>query len=282
MGSADANEDESLATGQGGVTGDALNALRTQMTVDQLEQMSSQLHAGQQTLIDMQKDARGRIESLTYEAFGELIFTIDVTQGLIADVFRRLDRHRWSSEGDTLKRHLLLASFASNMYLVRTITIQGLYLSAATLIRQQMECVTDLDSIEKGKPRRKGKPANVAVLRWKLARAYGSLSDIAHNNSDKLFQLLAEEHAAAPEVDPAAPADETDRPFFNIRVSPRFIDWKAKQLLSQQACYALITAAHALCFMQDVTDEVVTDEDAAFIQIIGRSLELQEIVRPAG
>jgi len=188
---------------------------------------------------------------------------------------------KWSSEGDILKRRLLLASFASSMNLTKVITIEGLYVPAATLVRQQMECLAELDAIESGKARRKDKPAHVGALRWRLAKAYGSLSDIAHNDQEKLFQLLAEQLEAASVPDLAAPAKEGERQKFNIDVYPRFIEWKARQLLSQQACFALIAAAHALCFMQDVSTEVVSAGDAALIQALGKSLEMQGIVEPA-
>ncbi len=67
--------------------------------------------------MDVQTNARSCTERLTYEALGTLILPVDVAQGIIADVFHRLDGKAWSSEGDILSRHVLLASFASSMSL---------------------------------------------------------------------------------------------------------------------------------------------------------------------
>lgn len=266
------------AAGSNGKSG-AVNATEMPQTVSELEEMLSPRLAEQKRLVDAQNKMRDSIGTLCYEALAELILTIDVTQGIIADVFHRLDGKKWSSEGDILKRHLLLASFASSMNLTKVITIEGLYVPAATLVRQQMECLAELDTIESGKARRKEKPAHVGALRWRLAKAYGSLSDIAHNDQEKLFQLLAEQLEAASVPDLAAPAKEGERPNFNIDVYPRFIEWKARQLLSQQACFSMIAAAHTLCFLQDVSTEVVSDSDAALLQSLGRLLEKQGIVK---
>ena len=282
MGNAEASEDDALAGAEGGGIGDEVMATSSPQLVEKLDGMFSQRLAELNNLVDWQTKARGNIEALSRKALGESIVTIDVAQGIIAGVFRRLDRHIWSTEGDVLTRHLLLASFAASMNLTQVITIQGLYVPAATLVRQQMECLAELDTIESGKTRRKDKPAHVGALRWRLAKAYGSLSDIAHNDQHKLFQLFAEQQEAASMPDLASLPDKSDRPQFNIDVYPRFIEWKARQLLSQQACFSLIAAAHALCFMQDVSDEAVPDDDAALIQFLGRSLEMQGIVESVG
>lgn len=263
------NDGDAPASEAGGGDDAAMNAHAMPQSADDLEELLSTRLAEQKRLMDAQTNARSCTERLTYEALGTLILPLDVAQGIIADVFHRLDGKAWSSEGDILSRHVLLASFASSMSLAQVITIQGLYVPAATLVRQQMECVTQLDAIESGKPRRKDRTAHVGALRWKLAKAYGSLSDIAHNDPIKLLQLLAEQHAAAPDSDLSAPAGEADRQAVSISVYPRYIEWKARQLLSQQACLALIAAAHALCFMQDVSSEIISEDDAALIQYLG-------------
>ncbi len=275
------NDSDAPASEAGGGDDAAMNAHAMPQSVDDLEELLSPRLAEQKRLMDAQTNARGCTERLTYEALGTLILPLDVAQGIIADVFHRLDGKAWPYEGEILTRHVLLASFASSMLLTEVITLQGLYVPAATLVRQQMECVAQLDAIESGKSRRKDMTAHLGALRWKLAKANGSLSDIAHNDPIKLRQLLADQHAVAPDSDLPAPAGEADRQSGNISVYPRFIEWKARQLLSQQACFALISAAHALCFMQDVSSELISEDDAALIQYLSRALEMHGIVEPA-
>lgn len=281
MGSEKAHEGDVPDSAKSHGKDDAVSATEMPQSAKELEELLSPRLAEQKRLVDVQNNARSSIGTLCYQALGELILTIDVTQGIIADVFHRLDGKRWSSEDNILNRHLLLASFASSMDVTKVLTIEGLYVPAATLVRQQMECLAELETIESGKTRRKDKTAHVGALRWRLAKAYGSLSGIAHNSQEKLFELFAEQPDAASVPEMAAATEEGDRPLFNIGVYPRFIEWKASQLLSQQACHALITAAHALCFMQDVSNEVVSDGDAALIKAIGKSLEVQGIVELA-
>lgn len=126
------------------------------------------------TLFAIQKVYGGDMSKQTVQAYGRLVDAHLLLIGVIAAALMRVNGKIKETNQKSEERSALFASFVIGLEACERTIAEGRYMQALALLRQEMETVAQLTSIQLGK-RKEGKQPNVRVLENSLSRLYGDL-----------------------------------------------------------------------------------------------------------
>ena len=121
---------------------------------------------------------------------GELVYAHILLVGVIASILEESGEKTLPFENETFRRKfVLIAAFIQGISLCEQSILQGQYLQAASLIRQEYETIILLVEVEKGR-RKDGKNANPQNAPWNGYRLNIPLCNLAHLSQHKLLEKI--------------------------------------------------------------------------------------------
>jgi hypothetical protein len=139
--------------------------------------------------------------------------------GVLASAILKVDGKLVEASQVGQERTALFASFVIGMDLCENAIVEGRYLQALTLLRQELETVAQLTLISMGK-RKDGEAANLKVLEKSLVRFHGDLSAAAHVSKHDVVRSMTELDVSELDV-PAFTAGARYYPAFNVNLARR-------------------------------------------------------------
>lgn len=121
---------------------------------------------------------------------GELIHAHTLLMGVIASILEVNSNKQVPTTGEeTQRKFVLLMSFIQGISLCEQSILQGLYLQAGSLVRQEYETLILLNEVQKGR-RRDGKSPNPANFPWDNRGLYPLLSALTHLSNHYLLEAI--------------------------------------------------------------------------------------------
>lgn len=130
-------------------------------------------------LFAMQRVHAEAVREKTKQAYGRLVDAHMLVTGVLGAALLRVNAKITETDEAGHQQDALLAAFVIGLDPCEQAIVEGRYLQAHALLRQEMEAVAQLAAIQQGR-RRDGRQPNVAVLERSLSRLYGDLSASAH------------------------------------------------------------------------------------------------------
>jgi hypothetical protein len=157
-----------------------------------LEQLKADLIGSASTLYAAQKVASDQVRAQSKAALGRMVDAHLLVSGVLGGVLLRTNGKLTQEGLLNQERRVLFASYVVGLPLCELAIVEGRYLQALTLLRQEMETLAQIVISHSGQ-RKPGKLANVAVLGRDISRIYGDLSAAAHaSNHDMASELLTQ------------------------------------------------------------------------------------------
>jgi hypothetical protein len=169
---------------------------------------------------------------------------------MIASVVGRYNLRPGATSASISDRLSLYASFIQGIEFVETAITEGLYVQAATLLKQQMETVAAMNELAKG-TRQDGRTPNVKHLLWQMNRHYDSINDAAHVGKRDLLRGFYQADAQGD----AVPAS----------VMPRFSATAARYLYTLEVGLLVGFVVAVGDLLQEMYGESWTDEERRFL-----------------
>lgn len=120
----------------------------------------------------------------------ELIYAHDSLLGVVAATLEENSGKQVPSENEEIRRKfVLLMSFIQGISLCEQSILQGLYLQAGSLVRQEYETLILLNEVQKGR-RRDGKSPNTTNFPWDSRGLYPLLSALTHLSNHYLLEAI--------------------------------------------------------------------------------------------
>ena len=156
-----------------------------------VEAHKRELMASAAMLFAVQQDSGDKVRKQTMMAYGRLVDAHLLIMGVLASGLLRIDGKITPVTSTAEERDALFASFIIGLVVCENTIVEGRYLQALALLRQEMETLAQLKAVREG-TRRRNQPPNVKILDKSLARMYGELSAAAHvSNHDMIRSATA-------------------------------------------------------------------------------------------
>jgi hypothetical protein len=158
------------------------------------------LQAGLQLLVH-QQEHRKRVREQSKKVHGDLLDAHLLAVSAIANATSEVSGKPGKIDADLSLALSLIASFVQGIDICETAISEGLYVSAAAVLKQQMETIAAIREVQ-NKTRRSGSTPNVKTF-GELAVLYGDLNSLAHVGQSELMQRLvrlelSEQQSGAP------------------------------------------------------------------------------------
>lgn len=137
-----------------------------------------------------QKQARSLNQSDSLADMRELAFAHALLVGVIASMLEANNGKKVPASNETITRSFVITgAFVQGISLCEQSILQGQYVQAGALIRQEFDALTALSEIRKGK-RKDGSTPNAKYAPQKGARHYGELSALTHLSDHRILDQL--------------------------------------------------------------------------------------------
>jgi hypothetical protein len=135
---------------------------------------------------------RGKeIREKSKTAYSQLLDANLLVVGVVASDLLRMNGKVAELKGKSLESGALIAGFVVGVGICEKAIVEGYYLQASSLLRQELETIAALEEIKQG-IRQNGKTPNVKHLPWSLPKLYGDLSAAAHAASHQILSSIVE------------------------------------------------------------------------------------------
>ena len=143
------------------------------------------------TLIASQKYHGSVVREQTTKAYGRLDKAHALLTGVLGAALLRTNGKIVPITATSEERNALFSSFIIGLKTSEDAIVEGRYLQAHALLRQEMEIVAQLKAVRAGK-RNETRSPNIGALEKSLGRHYGELSAAAHVSKHELVRLATE------------------------------------------------------------------------------------------
>jgi hypothetical protein len=147
---------------------------------------------GAASLLFASQDIYGKeTRTKTMTAYGRLLDAHMLTTGALGSALIRTNRKIVPVTPTSLERTALFASLIIGLPACESAIVEGRYLQAGALLRQEVETLAQLVAVRLGRRQAKKSP-NVNLLEKSTARLYGDLSAAAHVSRHDLVRDLTQ------------------------------------------------------------------------------------------
>ncbi len=143
------------------------------------------------TLFAAQRVYGANVREQTMKAYGRLVDAHLLATGVLGAGLLRINGKIIPIAQTCEERNGLFASFVIGMDACENAIVEGRYLQALALLRQEMETVAQLKVVRAG-TRKENCAPNVGVLEKSMARMYGELSAAAHLSRPHIVRAATE------------------------------------------------------------------------------------------
>jgi hypothetical protein len=143
------------------------------------------------TLFAVQRVHGEDVRNQTMQAYRQLLDAHLLIMGVLAAALLRISGKITAFTQTSDERNALFASFVIGWEICERAMVEGRYLQACALLRQEMETLAQLKAVSDGKRKETSSP-NVKTLGESLSRLYGELSAAAHVSKHHIVRTSTE------------------------------------------------------------------------------------------
>ncbi len=203
-------------------------------------------------LFAVQRVYGDKVREQTMRAYGQLVDAHLLITGVLAVALLRVNGKITPITPTSEQHNALFASFVIGIETCESAIVEGRYLQASALLRQEMETLARIKEVSAGKENEK--TPNVRVLENSLGRLYGSLSDAAHVSKHPIVRAATEYEIST---------DNLPGPTSGTRYFPAFDEGLARRLFSLHLILTLgLIEELSIDLQKQFGDDAFTEREA--------------------
>jgi hypothetical protein len=221
------------------------------------------------TLFAVQRCYGDKVREQTIEAYGRLLDARLLITGVLAAALLRIHGKIVPIDSTHEERKALSASFVIGIEVCENAIVEGRYLQALALLRQEMETVARIKTVRFAKTNGERRP-NIAVLgNSSLARLYGELSEAAHVSHHQIVRTATQYEV---------PGDDLSVPTSRARYFPAFDQGLARRSLSLHLGLMLELVQEFMIDLEEQYREAVTEREVEAVNLAVQLMQAEGMV----